>query len=84
MQAATGVVSRAYRGSCLDGLGSLIGLLVNGLGIMLSLAVGVAQSVEHRTVAPTVAGSIPVSHPKNLPSAGFAVPELSGCFSDDV
>jgi hypothetical protein len=25
--------------------------------------VGVAQLVEHRTVAPTVAGSIPVSHP---------------------
>jgi hypothetical protein len=27
--------------------------------------VGVAQLVEHRTVAPTVAGSIPVSHPKS-------------------
>jgi hypothetical protein len=26
-------------------------------------AVGIAQLVEHRTVAPTVAGSIPVSHP---------------------
>jgi hypothetical protein len=25
--------------------------------------VGVAQSAEHRTVAPDVAGSIPVSHP---------------------
>ena len=25
---------------------------------------GVAQLAEHRTVAPTVAGSIPVSHPK--------------------
>ena len=25
---------------------------------------GVAQLVEHRTVAPDVAGSIPVSHPK--------------------
>jgi hypothetical protein len=28
--------------------------------------VGVAQLAEHRTVAPTVAGSIPVSHPNNL------------------
>ena len=25
--------------------------------------VGVAQSVEHRVVAPVVAGSIPVTHP---------------------
>ena len=25
--------------------------------------VGIAQLAEHRTVAPTVAGSIPVSHP---------------------
>jgi hypothetical protein len=28
--------------------------------------VGVAQLAEHRTVAPVVAGSIPVSHPKSL------------------
>ncbi len=27
-------------------------------------AVGVAQLAEHRTVAPDVAGSIPVSHPR--------------------
>jgi hypothetical protein len=27
------------------------------------ILVGVAQLAEHRTVAPTVAGSIPVSHP---------------------
>jgi hypothetical protein len=30
--------------------------------------VGVAQLAEHRTVAPVVAGSIPVSHPKPLPT----------------
>jgi hypothetical protein len=28
------------------------------------MAVGIAQLAEHRTVAPTVAGSIPVSHPR--------------------
>src|ERR1700722_10916305 len=28
------------------------------------LVVGIAQLAEHRTVAPTVAGSIPVSHPR--------------------
>ena len=32
----------------------------------LLLVVGVAQLVERRSVAPNVAGSIPVSHPKNL------------------
>ena len=37
------------------------------------LAVGIAQLAEHRTVAPTVAGSIPVSHPKF-----FAVKTLWG------
>jgi hypothetical protein len=31
------------------------------------MAVGIAQLAEHRTVAPTVAGSIPVSHPRNSP-----------------
>jgi hypothetical protein len=31
----------------------------------MAAAVGIAQLVEHRTVAPTVAGSIPVSHPRN-------------------
>ena len=31
------------------------------------VAVGIAQLAEHRTVAPAVAGSIPVSHPKYLP-----------------
>ena len=30
---------------------------------IIEKAVGVAQLAEHRTVAPTVAGSIPVSHP---------------------
>src|SRR5437879_6331055 len=30
------------------------------------VAVGIAQLAEHRTVAPAVAGSIPVSHPKFL------------------
>jgi hypothetical protein len=30
-------------------------------------AVGVAQLAEHRTVAPDVAGSIPVSHPRISP-----------------
>ena len=32
----------------------------------LLVVVGVAQLVERRSVAPNVAGSIPVSHPKNL------------------
>jgi hypothetical protein len=32
------------------------------------VAVGVAQLAEHRTVAPVVAGSIPVSHPRPLPT----------------
>jgi hypothetical protein len=41
----------------------LTSFLVNGLGYNALSTVGVAQSVEHRTVAPTVAGSIPVSHP---------------------
>ena len=31
---------------------------------IIETAVGIAQLAEHRTVAPTVAGSIPVSHPK--------------------
>jgi hypothetical protein len=30
----------------------------------MTSAVGIAQLAEHRTVAPTVAGSIPVSHPR--------------------
>ena len=34
----------------------------------LLLVVGVAQLVERRSVAPNVAGSIPVSHPNNLVS----------------
>jgi hypothetical protein len=33
-------------------------------GCIITMAVGIAQLVEHRTVAPTVAGSIPVSHPR--------------------
>lgn len=28
--------------------------------------VGIAQSVEHRVVAPAVAGSSPVTHPRNF------------------
>ncbi len=31
---------------------------------IMKTAVGIAQLAEHRTVAPTVAGSIPVSHPR--------------------
>ena len=31
---------------------------------IIETAVGIAQLAEHRTVAPTVAGSIPVSHPR--------------------
>jgi hypothetical protein len=34
---------------------------------IINVAVGIAQLAEHRTVAPTVAGSIPVSHPKFFP-----------------
>src|ERR1700691_2173170 len=33
-------------------------------GCIIETAVGIAQLAEHRTVAPTVAGSIPVSHPR--------------------
>ncbi len=33
-------------------------------GCIIVVAVGIAQLAEHRTVAPTVAGSIPVSHPR--------------------
>jgi hypothetical protein len=36
-------------------------------GCIISMAVGIAQLAEHRTVAPTVAGSIPVSHPRFFP-----------------
>jgi hypothetical protein len=32
--------------------------------VIIDVAVGIAQLAEHRTVAPTVAGSIPVSHPR--------------------
>src|SRR5216684_2945757 len=35
-------------------------------GCIINVAVGIAQLAEHRTVAPTVAGSIPVSHPNFL------------------
>jgi hypothetical protein len=35
---------------------------------IISVVVGIAQLAEHRTVAPTVAGSIPVSHPRFLQS----------------
>jgi hypothetical protein len=31
---------------------------------IIEAVVGIAQLAEHRTVAPTVAGSIPVSHPR--------------------
>ena len=39
-------------------------------------AVGVAQLAEHRTVAPDVVGSIPISHPNSHPTSGLhhAVP----------
>src|SRR5689334_558028 len=36
-------------------------------------AVGVAHSVEHRTVAPRVAGSIPVAHPASGDRAGTSI-----------
>jgi hypothetical protein len=40
--------------------------------------VGVAQLVERRSVAPNVAGSIPVSHPKNSQynTGGLAIPRI--------
>jgi hypothetical protein len=41
--------------------------------VIIVEAVGIAQLVEHRTVAPTVAGSIPVSHPKKF------LPDNSSC-----
>ena len=42
-------------------------------GCIIDVAVGIAQLAEHRTVAPTVAGSIPVSHPRisRLPLKGL-------------
>ena len=44
-------------------------------GCIITMAVGIAQLAEHRTVAPTVAGSIPVSHPRisclDFPASDF-------------
>jgi hypothetical protein len=42
---------------------AIISVAVSEVAIM-SMVVGIAQLAEHRTVAPTVAGSIPVSHPR--------------------
>jgi hypothetical protein len=42
---------------------------------IIDQVVGIAQLVEHRTVAPTVAGSIPVSHPR------FSYPARRPCSS---
>ena len=48
---------------------------------IMRAAVGIAQLAEHRTVAPTVAGSIPVSHPRisSLPSMTLAWKTSSPC-----
>ena len=46
--------------------------------IINTILVGVAQLAEHRTVAPTVAGSIPVSHPN---SSKIGQPWRFGCDS---
>ena len=40
---------------------------------IIIVAVGIAQLAEHRTVAPAVAGSIPVSHPNSFGSLPSAV-----------
>jgi hypothetical protein len=50
--------------------------------VIIRTAVGIAQLAEHRTVAPTVAGSIPVSHPRiflspSLSPPGFLIARLS-------
>lgn len=45
---------------------------------IMKAAVGIAQLAEHRTVAPTVAGSIPVSHPRF-----FSIPSLL-CLSSSL
>ena len=49
-------------------------------GCIINLAVGIAQLVEHRTVAPTVAGSIPVSHPRFILRTALPV-EPSKCLA---
>ncbi len=38
---------------------------IRARGCIITVVVGIAQLAEHRTVAPTVAGSIPVSHPNS-------------------
>ncbi len=43
---------------------------------------GVAQLAEHRTVAPTVAGSIPVSHP-NFSVVYVVLPAVSMPFTEE-
>ncbi len=43
---------------------------------IINVAVGIAQLAEHRTVAPTVAGSIPVSHPRIFPAIKAAAKRL--------
>ena len=45
--------------------------------------VGVAQPAEHRTVAPDVAGSIPVSHP-NLSIGSTYLARITALFFDEV
>jgi hypothetical protein len=49
--------------------------------VIIDVVVGIAQLAEHRTVAPTVAGSIPVSHPRitlplRQPQTALALPTV--------
>jgi hypothetical protein len=40
--------------------------------LQISMMVGVAQLAEHRVVAPAVAGSSPVVHPKENRGLGYS------------
>jgi hypothetical protein len=57
-----GVLSHQVAGRSRIGRGDVTILVLRDSGA--ASAVGVAQLVERRSVAPNVAGSIPVSHPK--------------------
>ena len=59
--------ARGKPGGCSDG---------QAVVVNYECAVGVAQLVERRSVAPNVAGSIPVSHP-NLTKFAFPFPPLT-------
>jgi hypothetical protein len=49
---------------------------------LLNPLVGVAQLVERRSVAPNVAGSIPVAHPNLTLQSGFTTQPLNHAIVD--